>query len=160
MAIGNYVMMGAGAVALVFGARYVMRLNRLSSELEVVTKVSIYRVTISGIDLRIEVTLKNPSGGSVSVKHPFVKIMHGESTLASSAMKDTDMQIPKFSEVTLDPVILNVGFLPLATSAPALLREYRKTGQLTITARTVTTINNSIPFTKNDSIKLGTGIPA
>ena len=160
MTVSNYMMMGAGAVALVFGARYMLRLNRLSAELEVATQVSIYRISLSGIDLRIEVTLKNPSGGSVNVKHPFVTILHGSTTLASSKMENVDVKIPKFDQVALDPIILSVGFVSLAASAPALLKKYRETGQLELTTRINTTINNTIPFTKDESVKIGTGVQA
>lgn len=153
-------MLGAGAVAAFFGGRYLLRLNRLSNELELVTKVSVYKVSLSGIDLRIEVTLKNPSAGSVKVKHPFVKLLHGESTIASSTVKNTDMEIQKFSEVKLEPIILSIGFLSLATSMPGLLSEYRQTGKLSLTVKTITTINNSIPFTKSDAVTIGAGMPA
>jgi hypothetical protein len=160
MGTTSYLIVGAGAAALFFGARYMLRLNRLSNELEVATKVAIYKINLGGVDLRIEVVLKNPSGGSVKVKHPFVKIMHGTTTLASSVVKDVDIEIPQFSEVQLEPVILNVGFLSLATSVPSLLKEYRETGKLNLTVRITTTINNSIPYTKSDAITIGAGIPA
>jgi hypothetical protein len=154
----SYIMLGVGTAALFFGGRYLLRLNRLSNELEAVTKVSIYKVSLTGLDLRIEVTLKNPSAGSVKVKHPFVKVMHFDTTIASSTVKDRDIEIPKFSEVKLEPIILNLGFLSLASSVPNLLKEYREAGVLSLTVKTITTINNSIPFTKSDAVKINGGL--
>jgi hypothetical protein len=153
----KYILLGAGAVAAWYGASYLLRLNRLSNELEAVTKVAIHKIGLSGVDLRIDVVLKNPSGGTVKVKHPFVKLIYGTNTVASSQMKDVNIPIPKFSEVNLPPVILNVGFLNLASTVPALLREYRETGKLNLIVKTVTTINDSIPFSKTDTITLGGG---
>lgn len=157
MTTTKFILIGAGAAAAVYGASYLMKLNRLSNELESVTKVSIHKVSLNGIDLRIDVTLKNPSGGSIQVKYPFVKMLYGGSTIASSKIKDVNIPISKFSEVSLEPVMINIGFLGLATTVPALLKEYRDTGKLNLIVKTVTTINDSFPYTKTDNITLGGG---
>jgi hypothetical protein len=155
----KYLLIGAGVAAVLVGG-YVLRLRRLSNELQIVTRVAVYRVSISALDLRIEITLKNPSGGSVKVKHPFIMIVHGETTIAQSVLKDIDIEVKPFSEVKMEPVILSVGFLSLATSVPALFREYRETGQLILTVRTRTTINNSISFSKDDVINIAPAVPS
>lgn len=153
----KHILFGAGALAALFGASYLLKLNRLSNELESVTKVSIHKVSLDGIDLRIDVTLKNPSGGSVTVKHPFVKMIYGGVTVASSQIRDVNITVPRFSEVNLEPVMINIGFMSMATTVPGLLKEYRNTGKLTITVKTITTINDSLPYTKTDTITLGGG---
>lgn len=152
----EYLLYGAGTIAALLGAGYLLRLNRLSNELESVTRASIYNVSLEGITLRIDVVLKNPSGGTVRVKHPFVKVMHGATVITSSQVKDTNVSIPKFSEVNLEPIMINIGFLRMATNVPELLKEYRSTGRLLITVKTITTINDSLPYTKTDTITLGT----
>ena len=54
--------MGAGAaVTLHFGGSYPLKLKRLSNELETETKASIHRVSLSGIELSINLKVKNPS---------------------------------------------------------------------------------------------------
>lgn len=153
-------LLGVGTAAALYGASYLVKLNRLSNELESVTKVSIHKISLSGIDLRIDVMLKNPSGGSIKVKHPFVKMIYGASTIATSQVKDVSMTIPKFSEVSLEPVMVNIGFMSLATTVPGLLKEYRNTGKLNLIIKTITTINESLPYTKTDVIALGQGKPA
>jgi hypothetical protein len=101
---GSHILIGAGAVAAIyFGGSYLLKLNRLSNELESDTKVSIHNVSLSGIELAINVKLKNPSGGSIQVKHPFVKMIYADKTIASSQVKDVNLTIPKFSEVNLAP---------------------------------------------------------
>jgi len=158
MITGKHVLFGAGAAAAIYGVTYLLKLNRLSNELETITKVAIHNVSLSsGIDLRIDVTLKNPSGGTVKVKQPFVKLMYGDKVLASSQVVNKDITIPKFSEASTEPIMLNIGFVSLATSVPQLYKSYRDTGQLTFTAKTVTTINNSLPYSKSDNITLGGG---
>jgi hypothetical protein len=160
MVKAKHILIGAGAAAALYGASYLFKLTRLSNELESVTKASIYKISLAGIELKIEVTLKNPSGGSIKVKQPFVKMVYGESTIASSQVKDVNFVIEKFGEVKLEPIMINIGFLTLATTVPALLKEYRQTGKLNITVKTITTINDKLPYTKIDNITLGGGKPA
>lgn len=157
----SHLVIGAGAVAAIyFGGSYLLKLNRLSSELESETRVSIHNVSLSGIELSINVKLKNPSGGSIRVKHPFVKMIYADRTLASSQVKDTNITIPKFSEVNLEPIRITLGFLSLATTVPALMKGYRENGKLNLMVHTVTTINDNLPYTKTDNITLGGGKPA
>jgi hypothetical protein len=153
----RHILIGAGAAVAAYGVSYLLKLNRLSNELETITKASIHNVSLSGIELRINVTLKNPSGGSVKVKQPFVKLMYGDTVLASSQMQDTNIAIPKFSEVSTAPIMLNIGFVSLATAVPQLLKGYRETGKLALMVKTVTTINDSLPYSKMDNITLGGG---
>jgi hypothetical protein len=151
------IVIGAGALAAIAGATYLLKLNRLSNELESVTKVAIHKVSLGGIDLQINVKLKNPSGGSLKVKHPFVKLTYEDKTIASSTIRDKDIEIPKFSEVDLNPIMVNISFLTLATTVPHLLKEYREKGTLNLVVKTVTTINDNLPYTKTDVITLGGG---
>ncbi len=129
MLSNKHILLGAGTVAAIYGATYLLKLNRLSAELETVTKISIHKVSLKGIDIKINVTLKNPSGGSIKVKHPFVKLIYADRTIATSQIKDVNIAIPKYSEVNLEPVMVNLGFLNLAMNVPGLLKEYNRQAQ-------------------------------
>lgn len=158
---GSHLLIGVGTVAaLAYGGSYLLKLNRLSNELESETRVSIHEVSMSGITLTINVKLKNPSGGSLKVKHPFVKMIYGGKTITSSQIKDVNITVGKFSEVALQPIRLTLSFLSLATTVPALIRDYRNTGKLELTVNTITTINDKLPYSKTDNITLGGGLKA
>jgi hypothetical protein len=154
---GKHILIGLGIAGGIGGIAYLLSLKRLSGELEVVTKASIDKITLSGLVLRVDVTLKNPTGGSVMVKQPFVKMIYGNSTFATSQVQDKDYEIPKFGEVKMEPVFINLNFLTLATSVPGMLKEYRTSGKFNITVNTITTINNNIPYNKLDTIAIGSG---
>lgn len=157
----RHIILGVGVgVAAFIGGSYLMKLKRLSSELESVTKVSIHKVSLTGIELNIEVKLKNPSGGSIKVKHPFVKMIYAGKTIASSQVKNSDVTITKFSEVNLEPIRISIGLVSLATTVPELLKEYRQTGKVKLIVHTTTTINDKLPYTKIENITLGSGKPA
>lgn len=158
MVKGKHILIGVGVAALAFGVPYVMKLKRLSAELETETKASIHKVRLDGIELKVEVKMKNPTGGSITVKHPFVKMIYGESTFATSQVKDRDITIEKFSEVMLPPIFLRLDFITLARTVPAMLQAYRKEGKVSLTVKTISTLNGSIPYEKLDVIEIGKGL--
>ena len=151
----NKLIVGGGAIAAAMGIAWYIRMHRLSSELETVTKVSIWKVELLGLELRIDVLLKNPSGGSVTIKYPFVKMSSGGKDLASSEVKDIDFDIPAFGQKQLDPIYITLGYFTLATSVPELLAQYRKNGKITLTVQTITTLNNLLAYSKSEEIPIG-----
>ncbi|HXA01893.1 MAG TPA: hypothetical protein VNW99_07895 [Cytophagaceae bacterium] len=159
MSKGKYLLLGAGIVGLAAGGTYLYNLSRLSSELEIVIKAVIYKVTLSGLVVRVMVTLKNPTGGSLKVKYPFVKMLYKGNTFASSEVKDLDYELVKFGEKQLDPIDIKLSFITLASNVPALLKEYRASGSAVIDVETVTTLNDRIGYNKTQKIILG-GKPA
>ena len=153
----RHILIGAGTLAAIVGAGYLLKVKRLSSEMESETKISIHRVSLTGIDMKIDVLIKNPSGGSIEVKHPFVKMIYGDKTIASSQIRNVNIKVPKFGEVKLEPIMITLKFFTLATTVPQLLKEYREQGKLNVTIKTITTINDSVPYSKTDNITLGNG---
>ncbi len=54
----KYLLLTAGSVVALYGIGYVISLNRLSNEIEAVTRAFIHKITFSGLEVRIDVTLK------------------------------------------------------------------------------------------------------
>ena len=166
---GKLLLYGAGIAGLFAGGAYLFNLKRLSDEMEVETNAKIDKVSLSGIKLRIDFTLKNPTGGTVSVKQPFVKLSYKGNTLLSSSAEDGNFQIPKYGQLDSSrydpnteegrkqpkPIFVSLGTLKLATQAPALLSQYRTSGQLALDITTISTINDRLPYKQTQSIALG-----
>ena len=151
---GKQILAGSGAVVLAGGVIYFSRLSRMKANLEILSKVIIQKINLTGITIRVEVQIKNPTEGSVKVKFPFIKMQYKGSTFASSEVQNKDFTLPKFGQINLDPIFITLSYMNLATTAPALLRDYRTTGNLSFNLETITTLNNSIPFSKVSLIKL------
>jgi hypothetical protein len=49
---------------------------------------------------------------------------------------------------------INVGFVTLAMTAPGAYAEFRKNGKVNLTVKTISTINNTLPYTRTDNIVL------
>jgi nucleoside permease NupC len=158
MVSNKWIWLGAGGIALAIGVPYVINLNRLSVELETETKISIYKVKLDGIELKIEVILKNPTKGSITIKYPFVKMMSEGKAFATSEVRDQDITLEEFSQTVLPPIIVNLSWINLAITLPSLLKKIRNNEPVTIQAKTITTINGNIPYSKEESIIIGNKI--
>lgn len=152
MVSGKWIWLGAGGLALAVGVPYVLNLNRLSAELETATRISIYKLKLDGIVLAIEVILKNPTKGSISIKHPFVKMIYEEKVFATSEVQNEDITLKEFSQSTLPLIFVNLSWVNLATTLPSLLRKLRNNEPVSIQAKTITTINENIPYSKEENI--------
>src|SRR5688572_28732921 len=82
--------LGVGAAVLALGVPFLLKLKRLADELETVTTVNIHHVSLTGMKLRVDVTLKNPTETVLKVKHPFVRMLYKETVFATSQIKDQD----------------------------------------------------------------------
>ncbi|MCU0336573.1 MAG: hypothetical protein MUF12_01820 [Sediminibacterium sp.] len=146
--------LGIGVVALGFGTAFILKMKRLSEELETTTTAMIHKVNLTGIELKVEVTLKNPTQGTMRIKQPFVKLLYKDRVFATSEVKNSDIEIPKFGQINIEPIFIRLGFISLASIAPDLLKEYRSIGKLDLVVKTITTINDKVPYTKTDTIQV------
>jgi len=146
--------LGICVVALGFGTAYILKMKRLSDELETTTSVMIHKVNLTGIELRVSVTLKNPTQGTLRLKYPFVKFINKDKVFATSEIKNSDITIPAFGQIDVEPIFIQLGFISMASVAPELLKQYRSTGQLELVVKTITTINDKVPYTKTDTIQI------
>ena len=158
----KYLLGGAAVVGA--GAILIHKMNRLSKELETVTRVNIFKVTLTGLQLQIDVTLKNPTGTGLKLKYPFVKLQFKDTdsngkevmkTLAMSQVKNETISIPKFGEIQLPSIMVNLDFITLGMNAPAALSQWRSEGTIELAVKTITTIEPNIPYTKTDNMKIG-----
>lgn len=151
---GTKIGLAIGAVVLGMGVPYLLKLKRMSEELETVTTANIHKVNLLGIELRVNVTLKNPTGGSLRVKYPFVRMLYKGVVFATSEVKNLNFEVPKFGQLAMEPIYIHIPFTQLATKASEMLKEYRKNGKFEMEVRTVTTIDDKIPYSKTDMITL------
>lgn len=151
----NKIIIGASLAGVGMGTVYVLKLRRLSKEIEVITNVSISNADLNGLQLKIEVQLKNPTSTGITMKYPFVKMLYNNKTFASSDIKNTTYTLPAHGEKQIDPIYITIGFLSLASLSPDLLAQYRKEGKVTITVNTVTTIDGFIPYSKTQTSDIG-----
>lgn len=155
---GKHIFWGLGSVGLVWGGTYLLKLGSLSTKLEIVTKTLIHKIKWTGLTLRVDAMLKNPTAGNITVTHPFVKMQYKGKTFATSKVQNKEYAIVEFSEQPMDTIYIDLDFISLAQAVPDLLREYRTKGNLSIDLLTQYNIKG-IPKTqeKFEKITIGNG---
>lgn len=145
---------GAAGAYLVFSAGK-FGVNAVKIQNNLIIETGIAQLTAK--KLVIDVTMKNPAGGKITITHPFVKIFTSEEKLKlnepdlSSSIENKEYTIEPFAETKMQitiPITLMGGGLAIINIAKQP-KEDRK-----VWIVTQTTINNAVPYEKKDIVPI------
>ena len=151
------ILVGAGiGGGLIAGIVYLFRLKRTSEELETETTVSVQKLDLKGLSLKMDITLKNPTRTGFKVKFPFVKVYYKNSLIGSSQVIDKDVEVPSFGQVWASNITIQIPSTSLL-SIGASLTNLLKGQNLDFTVKTVSTIDLGVaqkPYERTDDFTL------
>lgn len=147
---------GIGAAAAT-GIGYLMKMSRTSAELETVSSAMVHKVDFSGITVRVDTILKNPTKGSFSIKYPFVKLIYKNSTIGSSQAIDKDILVPKYGEARVEQMMIKIPVFSLLSVGTDLFKAISEGKGVKVGVKTISTIDlgfKSVPYEKTEEIIL------
>lgn len=143
-----------GGVAAVLVGTKLFNLSALQKELQIDQKISLDPSTgtsLTEAKLRVDLTLKNPTNGTLTVKQPVVTLFFNNSEIGTTdTIKDTDYLVPKFGQVQLPPIIITVSMLSAGLAAFDFFKNLKTTRQAMVKIRSLTMINGQIPYERVD----------
>lgn len=145
---------------LIGGTFYLLRLNKMNAELETVPMVKIHKLDFSGLTLRVDVQLKNPTRTAFKIKFPFIKLVYKGTTVGSSQVVDKDIQIPAFGGAIIDKMMIKVPLMNIFSLSGGLIKAIQNKEPVKLDVKTLTTIDigwKKVPYTKADTITLSQG---
>jgi hypothetical protein len=148
------IVIGAGAVT---GIGYLLRLNRMSSEMQTIATVKIHKLDLSALTIRVDVQVKNPTKGSLKIKYPFVKILYKDTTIGSSQSINKDIEIPAFGQAQINAIMIEIPLLNLINFGASVLKAVKDNTGIKIQLKTISTILlgfKSLPYEKTEDINL------
>ena len=74
-----------------------------------------------GLTIKTDLRLQNPTKTSVTITQPFVKLLNGDSLLASNTIKSNTTKIEKLSEAVLKDLTFKVSLLQLGVHATKMI---------------------------------------
>lgn len=152
------ILVGLGITGgLVAGFSYLMRLRRTSSELESETTVNVQKLDLTGLTLRVDSLLKNPTKTALKMKFPYVKLIYKDATLASSQVVDKDIEVPAFGEAHIEKIMIQIPIMGLFSLGGDFLQSLKSGNPVKLQAKTITTIDlgwKKLPYEKTDEINL------
>ncbi len=96
---------GAGVLAVI---AYFKNISRAQEQLQVIPTANIHELSLSGLTIRVDALLKNPTGASFKIKYPFVKLEHKDQLVGSSQVSDNDITIPAYGQVFIKGIMVNI----------------------------------------------------
>lgn len=145
---------GAGITGI---ALYLSRLNRTGTQLESVTTAKIHSLNLSGLTIRLDVKLKNPTNGSLKLKFPFVKVAFKDVTIGTSTVINKDIELPKYGEANIEAIMVTIPATGLLTLGGAIYNLLTNKEAANILVTTISTIDlgwTKKPYEKAETITL------
>jgi hypothetical protein len=140
------ILLGTGVVLT---GGYLLKMSRTSANIETEIKAQINSLKLSGMIIRVDAKLKNPTDGTLKIKYPFVKIAYKGSTIGSSQVIDKDITIPSYGEANIEGIMINIPLTGILSVAMDLFKSLKNKEGVKVIIKVVTTIYttfNSIPY--------------
>lgn len=152
------IFIGTGIVAAIGGGvAYALRLNRLAEELVIVPTVMLHKVSVSGIFLRVDVQLKNPTRAKLKMKFPFVKLLYKDAIIGSSQAVDKDVQIPAYGETNISEMMIQIPLAGVFSLGGEIFSAIQGGTAIKLGVRTLTTVDlgwKKFPYEDNQEYTL------
>lgn len=152
------ILIGTGITGgLLAGLGYALRIKRTGKELEVVTKVNLHKLDFTGITLRADSVLKNPSGTKLKIKFPFVKLYYKDSLVGASEVINKDIEIPAYGEGRIEKIMIQIPLMGLLSVGAGLFKSVQDGNEVKIKVITRTAIDLGIqhlPYQTTEEVTL------
>lgn len=131
------ILIGTGVVLT---GGYLLKMGRTSANIETETKAKIHKFDLTGITVRVDAKIKNPTESSLRIKYPFVKLSYKGDTVGSSQVVNQDITIPKFGEANIEAIMINIPLLGIFSVAMDLLKSIKSGAGVKMGVKIITTI--------------------
>jgi hypothetical protein len=138
---------------------YFSGIKKTGDKLETTTKVRLLPIKIGSLSftLQIDVTLKNPTEGELTIRQPYVKVLFNNKEIGTSQLSNKTIDISAYSPKELDPIFLTIPATGLLTLGDGIFKVLLKKQPATITTLTTTSVKIGGTFmsqTKTDTSTL------
>jgi hypothetical protein len=142
---------------LLGGAVYFYQLYKTQVELESLPMVKIHKLDLTGLTLRIDVQLKNPTRTAFKIKFPFIKLVYKDATVGSSQLLDKDISIPAFGEAVINEIMIRIPLLSIFSLSGGLIKALQNKEAIQLDVKTISTIDigwKKVAYSKSNTITL------
>lgn len=161
MGTGRKILIGTGIAALLggiaWGISYLMGKKKVGDKLDTVTTALVHSLKLNGLTLRIDVMMKNPTEGTLTIKQPYVKVLYENKVIGTSQIQDKVIEIVKYGAKPIEPIFLTIPATGLLTLGDGLFKVLMKKQPAKITTITITSIkigNKFVSYEKPEVITL------
>jgi len=118
-----------------------IKLKNASPELDVVPTAKIHKLDFTGLTIRIDVQLKNPTTASFKMKYPYIRLSYNGSVIGTSQSVNKDIEMPGLGEANITQIMMQVPITSVLSMAGALLKAVKNNTEVKVDIQTVTHID-------------------
>lgn len=100
-----------------------IKLKRLSEQVETIPSARLHKMDTSGLVIKLDVRIKNPTTTSLSLDYPFIKLYYQDVLLGSTTLLNKRIEVPKQGEAVISDLTLSLSYMSLLTAAKKLLED-------------------------------------
>lgn len=144
------IFIGAGVVLT---GGYLLKLGMSSANIQTQTKANIHKFDLSGITIRVDAKIKNPTANTLKIKYPFITLSYKGEVIGSSQSINQDITIPKYGEANIQAIMISTPLTGLYSLSMDLLKSIKEGTGIKISIKTITTIFtplSSFPYEFNE----------
>jgi len=129
---------------LIGGVLFIPKLLRLKSaapQLDVIPSAKIHKLDFTGITIRIDVKLKNPTSAAFKMKYPYIRLTNNDWVIGTSQSVNTDIEMPPFGEANINSVMFNIPLFSMLELAASLVKAVQNNQAVNLDVTTLTEID-------------------
>lgn len=116
-------------------------LKKLSDQLVVIPSAKIHKIDFTGLTIRIDVKLKNPTDNGFKMKHPFIQVGYNSKVIGSSQPSAEILSIPPNQEYPIKAIMLNFPLIGMLSLVSGLFKSLQTGDAVKIKVATTTKID-------------------
>lgn len=118
-----------------------IKLKNASPELDVVPTAKIHKLDFTGVTIRIDVQLKNPTTADFKMKYPYIRLSYKGSVIGTSQSVDKDIEMASFGEANITQIMMHIPITSVLSMAGALLKAVQNNTEVKVDITTITHID-------------------
>lgn len=128
---------GAGIIWLVSS---LVSKKKVGDKLDTKTNVMVHSIDFKGLTLRIDTILINPTEGTLTIKHPYIKVLFNNKEVGTTQLENKKVELLAYKQKILDPIYLTIPATGLFSLGNGLLSLLIRKQPAQITTKIMTSI--------------------
>lgn len=130
----------AVSAGLVWAVSSLLSKKKVGDKLDTKTSILLHSLDLKGLTVRIDVTLVNPTEGTLTIKQPYIKVIFKNKDIGTTQLENKKVVIPAYEPKQLEPIYLTIPATGLFSLGDGLLKLLLKKQTVDITIKIMTSI--------------------
>ena len=104
----KHILLAGGGLLLLATGAMIFQAAKTGNKLIFTPEVGLPTIGLSGVTVRLNVRVQNPTRGRLRIKHPFLAAQSGGVTIGTSRIVNREYTLNPFSEITIRDFLIDI----------------------------------------------------